>query len=75
MFFGKKVFKLLKVSAALDEFRQFQLGAIRTQLYHTKRTQEKTLKKEVKLTHVKKFSLKNRKFVQTPISDSTLKVI
>ena len=67
------MFRSLKFQLSLDEFKQFQLGAIRTHMYHTKSTQGKeTLKTEVKLTHVEKNSLTKTKFVLTPISDLNL---
>ena len=51
------------------------IGTIRAHKYHHKSTEgEKTLKTEVKLTHLKKIYLKNRQIVQTTISHFTLKV-
>ena len=39
----------------LNEFKQRQIGTIRTQMYQLKRSEgEETLKREVKLTHLKK---------------------
>ena len=48
-----------------DEFKQLQIGAIRTDMYHIKSTQGKeTLKTVVKLTDVKKIPSQKPKISQ-----------
>ena len=72
---GRGATARLAVLAALKELKQRQIGTIRTHMYRLKSTEgEETLKREVKMTHLKKNQLKNRQIVQTPISHSTLKV-